>query len=940
MPLVLPEKKSSLGLDLAKLLCPEQVKWDWATLKAYSVDASIYKIPPQVVVLPQTEADIDLVVDYAMRVGVSLTPRAAGTNLTGSAIGSGIIVDISRMNRILEVNQEEQWARVQPGLVLAEFNKQLAPMGMMYGPDPSSGEMCKLGGMLANNSSGPRTLRYGSVKDTVRSLRVRLLTEGWLEAQAVEIGGVTHASLLKQYRTLRTVWMMLQQDQAVIRSKRPKVSKNSSGYNVFDLVEGLDSGVFDIPKLFIGSEGTLGVMSEAIVKLVKRPRATVTGLIHFQNLEGMGEAVPHLLELEPNALEVMDGNTLDLIGRSAYGIPQNAAATLLIEFDESEESNRRERLETMCGGFPLTGQLTVASDPVQQEQLWKARKALYPTLYRFDPRKKPINFVDDVVVPASRTAELIRYLEEYFGRQSVHVAVFGHVGNGNAHILPLLDLQNQTDFQRMVDAHREIHQTVLDQFNGSICGEHGDGRIRAETVLLMYGEEVYQLFVQVKRTFDPQGLMNPGVKISQTSFTEHIDYERMGKPCATCAKCNSVCPVYDVFQSEDMSSRGWFEIVTASDYQYLNSERVVEACLNCKSCRTICPADVDVSDLILQRRAEHPNRVAGRIFWLHARPTLFHPLLKLLAWTQVLWDRPAIRAFIERITRPVLQGLASTAKIPRNMKLPTLAKRHLRDRYANLSHSSQVQQSEVAYFHGCAANYFDDGVGDAVIGLLEDRGVKVALPPQRCSGTPIETYGLRELVKEGARENLKNLRKFETVITSCASCTLSLKDYARLFQGEPEEADALTLRGKIRHISEFLLESGHSDQNQQGTPSSTTRNNLKVTYHSSCHLRAAGVSQAPRDLLSLLPDLEFVEMPDADRCAGGAGTYMVKNYEVSQEIFQRKKQAIEKCGAQVVVTSCPACLIQLKNGLSESIQVKHIAEVMREHADVPQGQNE
>ncbi|MDH3771609.1 MAG: (Fe-S)-binding protein, partial [Nitrospirota bacterium] len=262
-----------------------------------------------------------------------------------------------------------------------------------------------------------------------------------------------------------------------------------------------------------------------------------------------------------------------------------------------------------------------------------------------------------------------------------------------------------------------------------------------------------------------------------------------------------------------------------------------------------------------------------------------------------------------------------------------------RDRYVNLSHPNHVQQSEVAYFHGCAANYFDDGVGDAVIGLLEDRGVKVALPPQRCSGTPIETYGLRELVKEGARENLKNLRKFETVVTSCASCTLSLKDYARLFHGEPEEADALTLQGKIRHISEFLLESGHSHQNHQGTPASTNRNNLKVTYHSSCHLRAAGVSQAPRDLLASLPDLEFVEMPDADRCAGGAGTYMVKNYEVSQEIFQRKKQAIEKSGAQVVVTSCPACLIQLKNGLSEIIQVKHIAEVMREHADASQGQN-
>ena len=931
MALLLPEKKSSLGADLAKRLGTDKVRWDWATLKAYSVDASIYKIPPQVVVLPETEEEIDTVMEYAVRAGVPLTPRAAGTNLTGSAIGSGIIVDISRMNRMLEVNREEQWARVQPGLVLSEFNKQLAPHGLMYGPDPSSGDMCKLGGMVANNSAGPHTLRYGSVKDNVHTLRVRLLTEGWLDAKAVDIGGATHASLLNQYAPLRAVWAMLQQDQAVIRAKRPKVSKNSSGYNVFDLVEGLERGVFDVPKIFIGSEGTLGIMSEAKVRLVKRPDATVTGLIHFRHLEGMGEAVPHLLELVPNALEVMDGNTLDLIGRDRHGIPWDAASTLLIEFNEGEGADRRERLQEMCRTFPLTGEVRLASDPAQQADLWKARKALYPTLYRFDPLKKPINFVDDVVVPASRTGELIRYLEEYFGRQTVSVAIFGHVGNGNAHIVPLLDLHNQRDFDSMVEAHREIHQTVLTRFDGSICGEHGDGRVRAETVRLMYGEEVYRLFVRVKQAFDPQGMMNPGVKISETSFTEHIDYERMGKPCATCAKCNSVCPVYDVFQSEDMSARGWFEIVTASDYQYLQSERVVEACLNCKSCRTVCPAGVDVSDLILQRRAEHPNRLAGWIFALHARPWLFHPLLKLMAWTQSFWDRPIIRGVLEHVTRPVLRGLAATAKIPRDMVLPTLATRHLRDRYPDLCHPDHVRQAPVAYFHGCAANYFDDGVGDAVIGLLADHGVKAALPPQRCSGTPIETYGLRDLVKEGARENLAHLAKFQTVITSCASCTLSLKDYARLFQGEPEEAVALDLQKRVKHISEFLVDRGASSKNTLSTPAFPNKKLPKVTYHSSCHLRAAGVSQAPRDLLSSLTDLEFVEMQDADRCAGGAGTYMIKNYETSQEIFQRKKRAIQQCEAQVVATSCPACMIQLKNGLRGTAEVKHIAQVMREH---------
>ena len=927
--LILPERSHAIASDLRAAIGAEKVKDDYSTLTAYAVDASIYRMTPKAIVLVESEADIAATVRYAVQRGIPLTPRAAGTNLTGSAIGSGIILDVSRMNRILELNREERWARVQPGIVLAELNKRLARDGLLFGPDPSSGDMCKLGGMLANNSSGPHTLRYGAVKDNVSGLRVCLQSGEWLAAKAYGLDEPACADLLNTYKPLHDVWSLLQDHAALIAQKRPTVSKNSCGYNLFGLVDGLARGRFDLPKLFVGSEGTLGLFSEATIKLVEKPRTTLTALIHFHRLEDVGDAVPKLLELSPSALEVMDANTLNLIGRTKHSIPADAAATLLMELDadgaQTDLHAQAERMTEVCRRYRLTSDPVIAFDPEQRDQLWKARKALYPTLYRFDPRKKPINFVDDVVVPAERISELIRYLEEFFSGQHVPVAIFGHIGNGNAHIIPLLDVNDQDDFQKMVQGYHEIHHTVLDRFGGSICGEHGDGRVRAEYVKTMFGPELYDLFVRVKQSFDPSGVLNPGIKISNRPFTDHIDYVRLSKPCATCAKCNAVCPVYDVFQSEDMSSRGWFEIVTDKNYSYLNSKRVVEACLNCKSCRTACPAGVDVSQLILDRRAEHPNKTAGFIFRFHARTRRFEKFLKFLARYQSLWDQPLMRRLLDRLTKPFMRGLAETARLSSQLVLPRLAQDHLRDRYPELiPKAGQTPHSPVAYFHGCAANYFDDGVGDAVIAVLRRHGVEPDLPPQRCSGTPIETYGHRALAKEGARVNLASMAKYDKVVTGCASCTLMLKDYPTLFAGEPEQAAAQALAKRVTHISEFVAQSPVKPAmaNQQSTK-------CKVAYHSSCHLRAAGVTKEPRAILRGLPGVEYVEMPDADRCAGGAGTYLVKDFVTSQRIVERKRQAVEQSGAEVVATSCPACMIQLQTGLQGAAEVKHVAQLLQ-----------
>ena len=274
-----------------------------------------------------------------------------------------------------------------------------------------------------------------------------------------------------------------------------------------------------------------------------------------------------------------------------------------------------------------------------------------------------------------------------------------------------------------------------------------------------------------------------------------------------------------------------------------------------------------------------------------------------------------------------MRKIAETARIPHDMVLPRLAARHLRERYPGLVEKATLsERPPVAYFHGCAANYLDDGVGDAVIAVLRQHGLDPALPKQRCAGTPIQTYGHTRLVKEGARENLQSLAPYKFVVTGCASCTLMLKDYPSLFEEGPERQAAQELARRVRHISEIV-----ADASQALTPKSAGHEKPRtVTYHSSCHLRAAGVTQAPRQVLAGLPGFIYVEMENADRCAGGAGTYILKDYDTAQNIFQRKQQAIAESSADVVATSCPACMIQLKNGLRGRAEVKHVAELLRD----------
>lgn len=925
---MITNQEKNISPDLRQII-KSKVLDDFPAITSYSIDASIYKLKPKAIVLLESEEDLIEIIKYSSENNIPLTARAGGTNLTGNAVGEGIILDFSPMNIVLNVNVSEKTSLVQPGIALHEYQRELSKYNLMYGPDPSSGDMCKLGGMFANNSAGPHTLKYGAVKTNIEELTVFLPNSKKLLSKRYNLDSQDYLNLINEHSWVSEFTNLIKNNIDLILTKRSGVSKNSSGYNIMDIAETIkDENILDLNKLFIGSEGTLGLITEAKLPLYVLPQRTATMLIYFKDINEIGNAVKDILKTNPSALEIMDNNSLNLIGRNRFDIPYDAKAMLLVEFDKDPIEEKIESVKDLTLKYNLCEKLEVAHSKEHQAELWSVRKAVYPTLYKYGHNKKPINFCDDVVVSADKLPELMKYLDDIFKDYNVPVAIYGHIGDGNAHINPLLNINDPEEFQKMIELSDHIHKEVINKFDGSICGEHGDGRVRAEFLREMYGNEMYSLFEQIKEMIDPQNIFNPDIKLTNKKFTEHIDLERIAKQCATCGKCNSVCPVYDVTQDESNSARGWFHILTDKDYSYENSKRVVNACINCKNCANVCPAGVDVAEVVLEKRFEHPNKLTEMIFRFQQNEKFFSLATTFAGATQQLWDNKLVRPIIEVLAKPIMKAIAPTAGIPKEMKMPKISQVTLREKYGNLTEESG-KTGDVAYFHGCAANYLENGIGESVINVLSRNGIEPVLPKQRCSGTPILTYGNKDVALENARFNLDSLSKYKTVVTSCASCNLMLKEYTKYLSDDPNYSDkAQDLHDKVKDISEFVFK----DLNIE--PPKGFKTQKRVTYHSSCHLRVAGVTKEPKQVIKSIPGVEFVEMRDSERCAGGAGSFIIKNYEQSKEIFWRKERGIEESMAEIVTTSCPACEIQLKDGLkNKNVEVKHVIKLLSDAYD-------
>ncbi|RPH80639.1 MAG: FAD-binding oxidoreductase, partial [Candidatus Rokuibacteriota bacterium] len=581
------------------------VRFDQASRLLYSTDASMYQVEPIGVVIPRHADDVRAAVQVAREQQVALLPRGGGTSLTGQTVNRALVVDFTQhMNRVLKVNAEEQWARVQPGLVQDELNHHVRPMGLLFGPDTSTSNRATLGGMLGNNSGGSHSLAYGLTVDHVIEIRA-LLVDG----SEVVFGELTAAELQAKTRGAGLEGQVYREVAAIretyadeIRARYPKHWRRVAGYNLNELLgvgvrphsyAGGGNGSprpLSMARLVVGSEGTLLTILEAKVRLVKRPPATAVNVIHYHDMQEALESSQAILETGPYAVEVTDKLILDLArdnieqSRRMGWIQGDPAAIMIVEYTGENEAETRSKIQVLEGrrardGFGYAAH--VAYDAGEQRTIWNLRKAGLGLLLGMKGDKKPIAFVEDTCVEPRHLAQFVPRFKEIFAKHDTVGAYYGHCSVGCLHIRPVIDLKVPRGMEQVRAIADEITALVV-EFGGTISSEHGDGRARSPFIERMYGPKLMEGFRRLKRAFDPDNRMNPGNIVDSPGILENLrygveyktwepvtmlDFSNEGGFAAAVEMCNGVgqcrkslegtmCPSYMATRDEEHSTRG------------------------------------------------------------------------------------------------------------------------------------------------------------------------------------------------------------------------------------------------------------------------------------------------------------------------------------------------------------------------------------------------
>ena len=922
------------------------VRFDRYSRLLYSTDASIYQIEPVGVVVPRHKGDVQAVIEIANKLNISVLSRGGGTSLAGQAVGHSIVLDFSKyMQNVIEVNKEELWCRVQPGLVQDELNAHVRAMGLQFGPDTSTSNRATIGGMIGNNSAGAHSLTYGKTLDHVIELTV-FLADG-SEVVLKDLSPETVESKSRadtiEGRAYREVFRLAQQYRSEILARYPKIMRRVSGYNLDEFVK---PQPFNLSRMIVGSEGTLATIVETKMRLVPKPKWTAMDVIHFHDDIAALEAAQVILETAPYALESTDKMILDLargniVQSQRLGFVQgNPSSLLMVEYAGESEKEVREqvdKLEEVRKREKIGYAATLAFKPEEVKAIWGVRKAGLGLLLGTTGDKKPIAFVEDAAVEPSKLPEFIKRFREIVTRHDTVAGYYGHCSVGCMHIRPLINLKEESEKQKMVSIANAIADLVL-EFNGAMSGEHGDGLARSHFNAKLFGPALYDAFRQVKRAFDPKNLMNPGKIVDAPAMTESLkispqykaweprttlDFAAQGgfaravEMCSGMGECRkkldgTMCPSYMGTLDEEHSTRGRANAlrnaiagrVPQEEFTGKRLYEVMDLCLECKACKAECPSNVDMAKLKYEfldhyHRANGlplRNRIFGRIETLNRIGSSLAPVSNWIA-----------NLSLNRWLMELVAG------IDRRRPLPQFAGETFEDWFRKYKTEGDGSKGEVALFHDTFNNYNTPNVAIAATRFLEKSGYRVVLAEKKCCGRPMISKGMLSQAKENAAWNVDKLAPFAEKGTPIVglepSCLLTLRD-------EYPEFIRTTAAKKVAENSFLLEEFVMREQRTGRLAFKSEGHGKKVLLHGHCHQKSL-VGTAPTIAMLKAVGYEVSEVDSG--CCGMAGSFGFEkeHYDLSTKIGNRRLAPAVKAAAENVEIVAP--------GISCRQQIDHLA---------------
>jgi len=949
-------------LDLSARLDGELFT-DETTRILYATDASAYREMPLAVAVPKSVEDLKKLILFAGENHSSLIPRTAGTSLAGQVVGKGIVVDVSKnFTKILELNPGEAWVRVQPGVIRDELNQFLKPAGLMFAPETSTANRAMIGGMVGNNSCGSNSIVYGSTRDHLLEIKALLSDGSECSFQSLSLddfhkkceGETLESDIYKTTRSLLGNY----DNQVGIRKEFPRksIERRNTGYALDILMESapFTAGApdFNFCKLIAGSEGTLAFITEIKLQLVPLP-ARETGLlcVHFNSIDESLRANLIAIKYKPSASELIDHYILECTkdnieqSKNRFFVQGDPGAILVIEFKRDSRAEIENIVtplieELKAAGLGFHFPLLFGEDT---NKIWSLRKAGLGLLGNMPGDKKPVPVVEDTAVDVR---DLPDYIAEFdnlltkYGLNSVHYA---HAGSGEIHLRPIINLKTEEGNKMFRTIATEIAGLVK-KYQGSLSGEHGDGRLRGEFIKQMVGNHNYELFKTIKKSWDPQNIFNPNKIVDTPPMNTMLRYSpgqktpvfntvfrfynqdvlQHAEQCNGSGDCRktqlsggTMCPSFMATKNEKDTTRARAnilrEFLTNSEklnrFDHKEIYEVMDLCLSCKGCKSECPSNVDVAKLKAEFLQQYHD--------VHGVPFRSRLIARFNSSARIGSLAPGLYNFMmtNSFTGGIIKQVAGFAK---ERSMPSLSKQSLRKWYERkLRVRSEKLKRKVYLFCDEFTNYNDTETGIKAILLLEKLGYEVVIPEHEESGRAWLSKGLLRDAKKIANKNISVLKglvnKENPLLGIEPSAILTFRDEYVDLADDDQLAAARELSKNVFMIDEFIaaeIKQGRLEKNL------FTKEARLIKLHGHCQQKAISSVAHSVAMLSFPENYRVETIPSG--CCGMAGSfgYEKEHYALSMQIGELVLlPAVRKLPEDVIIAAPgTSCRHQIKDG--------------------------